>query len=71
LYFVPAFFLLLKFDVTALALSEGVLLNVIRGGFLRFATPIRVSSLVLFVLAVVLLFVCAVLYARGAGEPHE
>ncbi|MBP3685971.1 MAG: hypothetical protein J6J21_02965 [Clostridia bacterium] len=71
LYFVPAFFLLLKFDVTALALSEGVLLNVIRGGFLRFATPIRVSSLVLFVLAVVLLFVCAVLYARGAGEPQE
>ena len=71
LYFVPAFFLLLKFDVTALALSEGVLLNVIRGGFLRFATPIRVSSLVLFVLAVVLLFVCAVLYARGAGELHE
>ena len=65
LYFVPTYFLLSRLDVSALVLTDGVLFQVIRGVYLRFVTPLRISSLVLFVLATVLLFVIALLFARA------
>ena len=64
LCFVPTFFLLPRLDVSSLVLTDGVLIRVIRGLFLRFSEPLRVSSIVLLILATVLLLVSAVLNAR-------
>lgn len=72
LLFVPAFFFLAQMDLSALAVSEGVMRLMIEGIFWRLVGPVRICAVVFFGLGVIALAVSTVLYAvRGHKDTPE